>query len=185
MLIFINFNTKFTIMENQQSKHEKSNDPNVNKAFNLMEAIEASVKLKNKIILLLSVLCALLLFVVGMSFYADKNEDYQAERLQTAGIEEQSAMRAVIDSLESKLNQTLEALSSATDALHRTTQSENAESKKEAKGSSLHLVKKGESLWLIAKEHLGDAERYTEIIKLNNIKHPDLIYEGQKLEIKK
>lgn len=50
----------------------------------------------------------------------------------------------------------------------------------------LHKVKKGgisgESLWDIAKEHLGNGERYPEIKKLNNLKS-DILRAGMVLKI--
>lgn len=46
-----------------------------------------------------------------------------------------------------------------------------------------YTVKKGDSLWLIAKKYLGNGSRYTEIYKLNKdkIKNVNLIYAGQVL----
>jgi LysM repeat protein len=48
-----------------------------------------------------------------------------------------------------------------------------------------YTVKSGDSLSKIAKELLGDANRWREIYKANEdkIKNPDLIYPGQELVI--
>ena len=48
-----------------------------------------------------------------------------------------------------------------------------------------HEVKKGETLSAIAKQHLGDANRYREIFEANRpmLSDPDKIYPGQKLRI--
>lgn len=46
-----------------------------------------------------------------------------------------------------------------------------------------HVVIKGDTLWGIAKKYLGNGSRYPEIAKLNNIKNPDLIIDGQVLKI--
>lgn len=48
-----------------------------------------------------------------------------------------------------------------------------------------HTVKKGENLSVIAKEHLGNANRYMEIFEANKpmLTHPDKIYPGQMLRI--
>jgi len=46
-----------------------------------------------------------------------------------------------------------------------------------------HTVVSGDTLWHIAKRYLGDGARYPEIAKLNNIKHPNLIYPGQVFKI--
>lgn len=45
-----------------------------------------------------------------------------------------------------------------------------------------YTVKENDTLWDIAKAKLGSGLRYTEIVKLNNLKN-DTIYEGQKLKI--
>ena len=45
-----------------------------------------------------------------------------------------------------------------------------------------YVVKKGDTLWEIAKKYLGDGNRYKEIKELNGLKS-DLIYPGQKLKI--
>lgn len=46
-----------------------------------------------------------------------------------------------------------------------------------------YTVKKGDTLWLIAKKYLGDGSKYKDIAKLNNIKNPNLIYPGQVLRL--
>lgn len=43
-----------------------------------------------------------------------------------------------------------------------------------------YIVKKGDSLWRIAKEQLGKGIRYTEIMKLNNMEET-VIYPGEEL----
>ena len=42
-----------------------------------------------------------------------------------------------------------------------------------------YTVKKGDTLWALAKKHLGDGKKYTDLAKLNNIQNPNLIYPGQ------
>ena len=46
----------------------------------------------------------------------------------------------------------------------------------------VYTVKKGDSLWSIAKKYLGKGARYTEIVKLNNLKS-NTITPGQKLKL--
>jgi len=48
-----------------------------------------------------------------------------------------------------------------------------------------HTVKKGDTLWAIAEETLGNGARYKEIFEANKpmLKDPDLIYPGQNLRI--
>lgn len=46
----------------------------------------------------------------------------------------------------------------------------------------IYTVVHGDSLWEIARKHLGDGRRYTEIVKLNNLK-TNVIYTGQKLKL--
>ncbi|MDO9415681.1 MAG: LysM peptidoglycan-binding domain-containing protein [Pararhizobium sp.] len=49
----------------------------------------------------------------------------------------------------------------------------------------MHTVAKGDSLWEIAKQTLGDGERLNDILSLNPtlVKHPDLIYPGQIIKL--
>lgn len=51
----------------------------------------------------------------------------------------------------------------------------------------VYTVAKGDSLWQIAKQHLGDGRRYMEIFELNRdiIKKPRLIRPGWKLKMPK
>lgn len=48
-------------------------------------------------------------------------------------------------------------------------------------------IQKGDTLWAIAKKHLGNGAEYTKIFEANRevIKDPDLIYPGQKIRIPK
>ncbi|WML37697.1 LysM peptidoglycan-binding domain-containing protein [Clostridium sp. OS1-26] len=46
-----------------------------------------------------------------------------------------------------------------------------------------HTVTEGDTLWYISKKYLRDGNRYMEIAKLNNIKNPDTISNGQVLKI--
>ena len=52
-------------------------------------------------------------------------------------------------------------------------------------GGRLHTVKKGESLWLIAKAELGDGGRWREIFDLNTdkLKSPESLRDGMKLTL--
>lgn len=55
-----------------------------------------------------------------------------------------------------------------------------AEDKAEVK---THTVAPGDTLWGISKKYLGDGNRYMEIANLNGISNPDLIIDGQVLQI--
>lgn len=51
-----------------------------------------------------------------------------------------------------------------------------------AAAATTYTVKKGDSLWAIAKKFLGDGRRYTELYELNSAiigNNPNLIYPGQ------
>ena len=48
--------------------------------------------------------------------------------------------------------------------------------------TTTYTVKKGDTLWEIAKKHLGSGARYTEIVKLNGLK-TSVILVGQQLKI--
>lgn len=46
-----------------------------------------------------------------------------------------------------------------------------------------YTVKKGDTLWAIAKQYLGSGKKYPQIASENNIKNPNLIYPGQVFRI--
>ena len=46
-----------------------------------------------------------------------------------------------------------------------------------------YTVQKGDTLWNIAKKHLGDGAKYTTLAKLNNIGDPNKISVGQVLKL--
>lgn len=46
-----------------------------------------------------------------------------------------------------------------------------------------YTVKKGDCLWNICKQYLGDGSKYPQIAKLNNISNPNLIYPGRVLKL--
>ena len=50
-------------------------------------------------------------------------------------------------------------------------------------GTQYYVVKKGDTLWTIAKKYLGDGSKCWNLAKLNGIKNPNLIYPGQKIKI--
>jgi len=47
-----------------------------------------------------------------------------------------------------------------------------------------YVVKSGDTLWGIAKKYYGSGSKYTAIAKLNNLKNPNLILDGQVLKLK-
>lgn len=47
-----------------------------------------------------------------------------------------------------------------------------------------YTVKKGDTLWAIAKKELNDGSKFNEIAKLNNIKNPNKINPGQTLRLR-
>ncbi|MDC0948610.1 peptidoglycan-binding protein LysM [Gammaproteobacteria bacterium] len=54
-----------------------------------------------------------------------------------------------------------------------------------ATSGNYYEIQKGDTLWKIAADNLGNGARYTEIFEANRevIKDPDLIYPGQKIRI--
>ncbi|KAA9388236.1 5'-nucleotidase C-terminal domain-containing protein [Neorhizobium galegae] len=50
-------------------------------------------------------------------------------------------------------------------------------------GPTKYTVVKGDSLWKIAEATYGDGEKWTEIAKLNSLRHPNVIQVGAELEL--
>lgn len=48
---------------------------------------------------------------------------------------------------------------------------------------TIHAIKKGESINILARQYFGDMEMNVYIIKLNNLKRPDLVEVGQQIKI--
>lgn len=48
---------------------------------------------------------------------------------------------------------------------------------------AIHAIKKGESINILARQYFGDMEMNVYIIKLNNLKRPDLVEVGQQIKI--
>lgn len=46
-----------------------------------------------------------------------------------------------------------------------------------------YIVKKGDSLWSIAEKQLGSGQKYTDLMKMNNLSKDSVILPGQKLNI--
>lgn len=46
-----------------------------------------------------------------------------------------------------------------------------------------HTVKSGDTLWAIAKKHLGDGSKYIQLAKLNNLSNPNSIKVGQVIKL--
>lgn len=55
--------------------------------------------------------------------------------------------------------------------------------KKVAAKAKTYTVKKGDTLWAIAKSYYGDGSKYTKIATANKLKNPNVIHVGQKLTI--
>ena len=70
---------------------------------------------------------------------------------------------------------------SITPTIVRSTKQVNKEVSKE--NVINYTVKKGDTLWAIAKQYLGNGTKYPQIASENNIKTPNLIYPGQVLKI--
>ena len=49
--------------------------------------------------------------------------------------------------------------------------------------ATTYTVKKGDTLWDIAKEQLGSSDKWKQLAAINNIEHPDLIYVGQVIKL--
>lgn len=47
----------------------------------------------------------------------------------------------------------------------------------------VHVVTRGNTLWFIAKRYIKNPYRYPELVRLNKIKNPDLIYPGDRVII--
>jgi len=77
---------------------------------------------------------------------------------------------------------------SKTDTRSATLSSQPSEAEKksasnESKSYTLYTIKKGDTLMSIARKFYGDASRYKDIARANNIANPSKIYAGQVIKI--
>ena len=69
--------------------------------------------------------------------------------------------------------------------IQKQTQTTVTVAKKEISPDARRIVKKGETLWVIAKKELGNGFKYDKIAKDNNLQNPDKLIIGTELKIKK
>ena len=85
-----------------------------------------------------------------------------------------------------KLNVKSASTSSSNASNGQTKQKVTVEQKRATTGkqtAKTHTVKAGDTLWAIAKKHLDDGGKYTELAKLNNISNPNIIKAGQVIKL--
>lgn len=71
----------------------------------------------------------------------------------------------------------------STKSTKKTAKVEKARDTSTKKTPKTHKVVKGDTLWSIAKKHLGDGSKYKQLAKLNNIKNPNVIKVGQVIKL--
>lgn len=52
-----------------------------------------------------------------------------------------------------------------------------------AKEYEIHVVKSGDTIMSICKEHYGSTSRYSEIVALNELEDPNILYVGQEIKL--
>jgi nucleoid-associated protein YgaU len=108
-------------------------------------------------------------------------------QLQSLNVEgNQLALNATVPSEDAK-NHVWDAIksvdSSYSDLKHNITVDSSLLSKKPPSGEQEYTVQSGDSLSKISQRFYGNANRYMEIAKANNIADPNKIAPGQKLKI--
>ncbi|MDZ4203711.1 MAG: LysM peptidoglycan-binding domain-containing protein [Bacteroidales bacterium] len=88
-----------------------------------------------------------------------------------------------LDSLMSQV-QMMSTAAEKTETKTSATATNAANLTKPPQGDIIHIVKKGESLFLLAIRYYGHKDEYLRIMKDNGIKNPDHIWIGQRLKIK-
>ena len=69
----------------------------------------------------------------------------------------------------------LDTSTTGTGTAQKTAKIDTARSTTGKETAKTHTVKSGDTLWAIAKKHLGDGSKQTQLAKLNNIANPNLI----------
>ena len=112
----------------------------------------------------------------------------QAEPRQSQGAERQNS-----ESLPTTLQRPVESLvqpaavqasgEQETERAQLATAGTNRGSRGRTAGGRQYKVKDGESLWRIAARELGDGERWSEIVALNQLPNPDVVKPGDVLRL--
>lgn len=53
----------------------------------------------------------------------------------------------------------------------------------DARERPIHIVRKGDSLWSIAREYLGDGKRWTELAEINRMENPNRLVVGEVIRL--
>lgn len=97
--------------------------------------------------------------------------------------------KLIVPSLSSQTAPASTSESTAMDRVEQTGMFERARSLFRGSGkrseAKVYVVKSNDSLWQIANKCLGDGNRYSEIVGLNNIPDGETIFEGMRLKLPK
>lgn len=85
--------------------------------------------------------------------------------------------------LKEYVSQTVNMISSTNSSSESISSQNSTELPETLNIPATYVVKTGDTLWAIAKKYLGDGEKYSELVTLNDIKNPNLIYVGQEIKI--
>ncbi|MEN8225308.1 MAG: LysM peptidoglycan-binding domain-containing protein [Bacteroidota bacterium] len=156
-------------------------------AYHALDEIENSMKKQKKTLLLFIILFIIaLLACVAIFFIAQSDGTAKQDK------EKIVACESLVSELEAKnqqLEQEISALKSQASQLQEDKikeQETKAPAVKEPEIKDItHVIKEGETLFLIARLHLGDGNLYPKIAEDNGIENPNIINTGDEIIIKK
>ena len=147
-------------------------------AYQTLDAIEASAKKQKMTTLLFIILfiiallaCVAIFFLAGSEGTSKEDEQklIACETLSKDLKAENQQLKENIAGLQAKNTKLLEV----------------EEPDKPASKDIMHVVKEGETLFMIARDYLGDGNLYSKIANDNGIEDPNLIYVGKEIIINK
>jgi hypothetical protein len=145
-----------------------------------LEAIHLASKIgrqsRNRFIFGTIVFCLSFLFLVFLIIGIINKGDLTKQNLQTMTPEEISVLKGDLENAKT-VNKDLQTTNE--NLLTKLSVMETSKSRKE----QIYLVREGETLFVIAREILGNGFRFTNIARDNNLSDPDKLKAGQKLII--
>jgi len=145
--------------------------------YHALDTIESSFTKQKKTSLLFIILFIVALIACVAIFFLN-----QGDEVSTDQQEKVADCENMVEDLKAK-NQQLGEKMTGLEAENARLKEEKAKPPK-AKDVT-HIIKEGESLFLIAKNYLGNGELYTKIAEDNGIEDPNMIIAGTEIIIKK
>lgn len=159
-----------SVVDKKVLERDNDNDEQLNEILPVVVNNQSRPRVFN----FFTVAASLLVFYVlmgtdALNFYSDQNSNDVVAAVNTPTEKVTSAF------IKNEISNNVINTSRLTEKL-------NSVDKKQSR-TIIHTVTKGDTLWDIAESYMQDPFKYRQLVKLNKIKNPDLIFPDQKVHI--